>query len=137
MKPCMAQNVSTLPLAFLSGVYLPLGDIQFGRSLWISGEPQFNADGEMASEMRIVFGKRVRELREKAGFSQGPFADRCGLDRSYLSGLERGKHSPSIDVALVIAYGLGVTMSRLFEDFERYVKRPQLWERKPLRPSRE
>ena len=36
------------------------------------------------------FGKRVRELRKARGLSQEAFADKCGLDRTYISGIERG-----------------------------------------------
>src|SRR5580704_13486315 len=36
------------------------------------------------------FGNRVRELRQRAGFSQEEFAAQCDLDRTYISGIERG-----------------------------------------------
>ena len=61
------------------------------------------------------FGRRVRELREAKGFSQEAFADECRLDRTYISGVERGKRNIGIQNARVIAKALGVSLSRLFE----------------------
>jgi transcriptional regulator with XRE-family HTH domain len=37
------------------------------------------------------FGARVRELRANAALSQEAFADKFGLDRTYVSGILRGK----------------------------------------------
>jgi ribosome-binding protein aMBF1 (putative translation factor) len=39
------------------------------------------------------FGARVRELRSAKGFSQESFAAHCGLDRTYLGGVERGERN--------------------------------------------
>jgi transcriptional regulator with XRE-family HTH domain len=36
------------------------------------------------------FGKRVREKRTALGLSQDNFADKAKLDRTYVSGIERG-----------------------------------------------
>ena len=48
----------------------------------------------MTSESELIrFGKRVRELRAAKGFSQEAFADQCGLDRTYMGGIERGKRN--------------------------------------------
>jgi transcriptional regulator with XRE-family HTH domain len=42
------------------------------------------------------FGARLRELRDEAGLSQEQLADKCGLDRTYISGIERGVRNPSL-----------------------------------------
>ncbi len=39
----------------------------------------------------IVFGQRIRKIRENAGLSQEVLADKAELDRTYVSGVERGK----------------------------------------------
>ena len=51
----------------------------------------------MKNELQIKFGQRVRELRKERGWSQEEFADRCGLDRTYVSGIERVTCSPLIN----------------------------------------
>ena len=41
----------------------------------------------------LAFGQAVRQLRKARGFSQETFAHYCGLDRSYLGGVERGERN--------------------------------------------
>ncbi len=67
-----------------------------------------------------AFGSRVRELRAKLGLSQEKFADRCGLHRTYMGGIERGERNPSLVNIARIAKGLGITLSELFasDDFD-------------------
>lgn len=43
-----------------------------------------------------AFGRVLRELRTKAGLSQGQLALNAGLDRTYISLLERGLRQPTL-----------------------------------------
>jgi transcriptional regulator with XRE-family HTH domain len=61
------------------------------------------------------FGRRVREKRVALGLSQEEFADRCGLDRTYISGIERGKRNVALRNIHAIAEALGTTVSELTE----------------------
>lgn len=61
------------------------------------------------------FGDRVRSLRMKLGLSQEDFAAKCGIDRTYISGIERGRRNPSLRNVRKIAQELGVSMSELFK----------------------
>jgi transcriptional regulator with XRE-family HTH domain len=47
-------------------------------------------------ELRKVFAKNLRRLRTAAGLSQEELAFRAGLDRTYISALERGLYSASV-----------------------------------------
>lgn len=60
------------------------------------------------------FGQRLRQLREKKGLSQEAFADLCELDRTYISGIERGKRNPSLRNLAKIAAALQLPISQLF-----------------------
>lgn len=60
------------------------------------------------------FGRAVREVRMAAGLTQEELADRAGLDRSYMGGVERGERNPTLSVIEKIAEGLGVTLAELF-----------------------
>lgn len=40
-----------------------------------------------------AFGQMVREFRKAQGFSQESFVYYCGLDRSYMGGVERGERN--------------------------------------------
>lgn len=68
----------------------------------------------MKNELHIKFGKRVRELRKERGWSQEEFADRCGLDRTYVSGIERGVRNTTLEVIGMISSGLNVEIYILF-----------------------
>lgn len=61
------------------------------------------------------FGQRVKTLRLQAGLSQEAFADKCGLDRTYISGIERGVRNPTLEVISVIADGLEIDFRTLFD----------------------
>lgn len=59
------------------------------------------------------FGFRVRELRTALGFSQEQFALECGLDRTYVGGIERGERNIGLLNIALIARTLRTTMSDL------------------------
>ena len=61
----------------------------------------------------IKFGERVRQLRKARGFSQQSFAERCGLDRTYIGGIERGERNVALRNIEVIAKSLGLSVSEL------------------------
>lgn len=65
--------------------------------------------------IKSAFGQRVKELRLKSSLSQEAFADKCGLDRTYVSGIERGVRNPTLEVISVIAKGLEIELKNLFE----------------------
>jgi transcriptional regulator with XRE-family HTH domain len=50
----------------------------------------------------------MRRLRAARGLSQEALAHECGLNRTYLSGVERSERNISIDNIARIAKGLGV-----------------------------
>lgn len=50
---------------------------------------------------RRRFADSLRNARENAGISQEQLAERAGLHRTYISQLERGLKSPSLDVIVV------------------------------------
>jgi transcriptional regulator with XRE-family HTH domain len=69
----------------------------------------------VASQFKRKFGKRIRELRIACGFtSQEAFGEKCGFDRTYISGIERGVRNPSLDAIEVLAKALGVSLEELF-----------------------
>jgi transcriptional regulator with XRE-family HTH domain len=60
-----------------------------------------------------AIGKRVREARERRGFSQEELAAEAGVDRSYMSGLERGVRNISVLKLAAVARALGVPAREL------------------------
>lgn len=63
----------------------------------------------------LRFGDRVRELRQAMSLSQEDFAAKCGLDRTYISGIERGKRNVALRNIEAIAKALDVPLSTLME----------------------
>ncbi len=61
------------------------------------------------------FGRRVRQLRTDAGYSQESFADACKLDRSYMGGIERGERNLALRNIEKIAKTLEIPLSELFD----------------------
>jgi transcriptional regulator with XRE-family HTH domain len=59
-------------------------------------------------------GKKLKELRLGKEISQESFADSIGLDRTYISGIERGVLNPSTRNLSKIAQGLDVSVAVLF-----------------------
>ena len=69
------------------------------------------------------FGRRIRELRERARWSQERFAEACGLHRTYIGGIERGERNVSLVNIERIAMALGMPIAALFTDQGVSVKR--------------
>ncbi|MCK4658271.1 MAG: helix-turn-helix transcriptional regulator [Phycisphaerae bacterium] len=69
----------------------------------------------MSPDILEEFGQRVRELRKKAGLSQEAFAAKCGLDRTYLGGIERGERNVALRNLRVIAKALGISISQMMK----------------------
>ncbi|MCC8366337.1 helix-turn-helix transcriptional regulator [Xenorhabdus sp. PB61.4] len=67
------------------------------------------------NNIKSLFGQRIRYLRKEAGMSQEAFADKCGLDRTYVSGIERGVRNPTLEIIYVIANGLQIELNELFD----------------------
>ena len=60
-------------------------------------------------------GKRIRNLREGKGISQEVLAEKSGLHRTYIGGVERGLRNPSLKSLNRMAKGLGVGVADLFQ----------------------
>jgi transcriptional regulator with XRE-family HTH domain len=75
---------------------------------------------ESTKNIKVQFGKRVRELRQARSLSQEELAFKTGLHRTYLGGIERGERNPSLKNIKAIAKALGVSLSELFRFEERF-----------------
>lgn len=71
-----------------------------------------------AIESSLVFeklGLRIRSLRKERGLTQIELAFRCGMEPSNLNRIEAGRTNPTVRSLSLIANGLGVKLSTLFE----------------------
>jgi len=70
-----------------------------------------------------IFGKRVRELRLKAGWTQEQLAEAAGITTTYTSDLERGTKVPSLTIVLRISRAFRMSIAELLSDFTKDVVR--------------
>lgn len=69
----------------------------------------------MAIDIRIRFGRAIRRIREEQGINQEEAAERCGMHRTYYSGIERGVRNVSLVNIGKIAKGLKASLPDLFK----------------------
>lgn len=67
------------------------------------------------ADIAARFGQRIRELRNAKELSQEAFAAACGLDRTYISGIERGRRNVSLRNIKAIANALGISISEMMK----------------------
>jgi len=65
-----------------------------------------------------AFGQVVRKLRLERNLSQEKLSELSGLDRSYVSEIERGEKTASIRTVVKLAKGLDISPSSLLAGFE-------------------
>lgn len=61
----------------------------------------------------IELGKRIRFLRLERKWSQEDLALAAGINKNYLSDLERGMRNPTFEVLDKIATAFGMSLSQL------------------------
>ncbi|MFB9756933.1 helix-turn-helix domain-containing protein [Paenibacillus hodogayensis] len=74
-------------------------------------------------DIKLQVGLRCKELRARSGMSQETLSARAGLDRSYISGIERGERNVSIVNIERIATALNISIAYFFSN-ERFLAEP-------------
>jgi len=70
----------------------------------------------------LLVGKNLRQLRQARGWSQEDLALTAGVDRTYVSGVERGVRNPTVSVLWQLASALQVEVAvLLLHDGQRIV----------------
>lgn len=67
----------------------------------------------MKKRHNLAFGAVIRETRLRLGLTQEELGFESDLDRTYISLLERGKRSPTLDTTIALCQALDVTFSQL------------------------
>src|SRR5205807_5277839 len=68
-----------------------------------------------AAALRESLGNAIRERRKALGLTLAQMAERTGVSLGYLSQIELGKNSASIETLYRISLGLGVKIADLFQ----------------------
>lgn len=64
---------------------------------------------------KLLFGRALRALREERGYSQEELAERAGLHRNYVGGIERGERNVALENISKLAKALSVRTRDLFD----------------------
>ncbi len=63
-------------------------------------------------------GMRIAFLRKQRGWSQEELSFECGVNKNYLSDLERGRRNPSLKIMQRIADSFEINLETLFKGIE-------------------
>jgi transcriptional regulator with XRE-family HTH domain len=80
--------------------------------------PQKYLDGRMVHPQLLQFGLHLKKLRLARGLSQEQLGMIAELDRTYISGIERGVRNVSLANIFRIAKALDVPVAALFADLD-------------------
>jgi transcriptional regulator with XRE-family HTH domain len=78
--------------------------------------------------IQVEFGQVVREQRLALNLSQVELGKKCGLDRTFISLIERGIRQPTLNSLFQIASALDTTPSDLLTQLEARLRRSR-WSR--------
>ncbi len=80
------------------------------------GQARLDHSDTLPRDVSSRFGVRLRELRRERNLTQLRMANDFGIDRSFISDVERGRKSISLPMLEVIALGMKLTLSDLLQD---------------------
>lgn len=69
-----------------------------------------------------AFGRILRSLRRDRGYTQETLAFESGLDRTYVSLLELGSRSPTLDTIMTLCGALNVSLTQLASEVEAEIR---------------
>jgi len=71
------------------------------------------------NELKLPFGKRIKELRDSKGWKQTDLAEKSGIDRNMISYYENEKYTPSAEALIKFAEVFDISIDYLlFEDVQ-------------------
>ena len=70
--------------------------------------------------LREALGNAIRERRKSQGMTLAQMASRANVSLGYLSQIELGKNSASIETLYRVCLGLGVKLSDLFQSLQMH-----------------
>lgn len=74
------------------------------------------ANVTVMDDVRAILARNLRLARARVGVSQEELAARAGIDRTYVSGIERGVRNPTVTIVARLAAELNTTASGLLAE---------------------
>ena len=82
----------------------------------------FDSKSSKSDSIEKLFGQILQQLRKERGFSQEALGFKTGYHRTYISLLERGKKSPSLQTIFHLAMALKISPSEMIKRIEKLSK---------------
>ena len=79
-------------------------------------QASFTSVLEEIAQIRLAFAVVLKARRERKRWSQVELGAQCGLDNSYISQLEKGLKTPTLDAMLRISKALGILPETLMKE---------------------
>lgn len=76
-------------------------------------------------KVKCAFAQTLREVRHRTGLSQEDLALLAGIDRAYMSSLERGRYNPTFELVTRLVIPLKVSFAEFAAEFERNLRRSE------------
>jgi XRE family aerobic/anaerobic benzoate catabolism transcriptional regulator len=73
----------------------------------------------MATDICVLVGRRIRELRKAKGWRQIDLAEHSGVHEVHISDLERGSREAGLRTLHAISEALEISLGELFRDLDR------------------
>ena len=86
-------------------------------------------------DIRKLFGANVRRLRVAADLSQAALANRMGIDRAFISMIERGGQNATLFTILEVAEALRVHPSALLAETDEFIDTYDSTKPRPAEPG--
>jgi transcriptional regulator with XRE-family HTH domain len=69
-------------------------------------------------KLQVAFGRRIRELRDKAGWTQRTLSGKTGISTQHISNIENGRREPCLGMMGDLAKAFGMNLSQLLQGID-------------------
>jgi transcriptional regulator with XRE-family HTH domain len=87
--------------------------------------PTAKTAADQVFDARAALAQQLRAVRRRRNLTQEVLAERAGMDRSYVSGIERGRHNVPLDTLCRLAWALRVEPRELIAAPAERRRRPR------------
>ncbi len=69
-------------------------------------------------DAKQMIGGRIKDIRNRKGFTQEELAEKIDINPKYLSSIERGKENPTLNTLIKLSESLNVNLNDIFHQIE-------------------
>lgn len=77
---------------------------------------------EQKQQVQKLFGEVLYEMRMARSLTQAELAEKCEMDETYISDLERGNYMPSLLTIIKLSKGVGLSIGEFAGKMDDYIK---------------